>query len=86
MFNLLSLLSIPSLERYLLINIVFKMKFIPKYYKTTPLSLVLKLETVTDKKGNICHVVTTCTGEKENNHYFFSNFSSALDFINSNFG
>lgn len=61
------------------------MKFQPKYYKSTPLSLVLKLETVCDKTGNIYHCVTTCNGEKENEHFFFSKLSSALDFISSNF-
>lgn len=61
------------------------MKFEPKYYKTTPLGMVLKLETVSDKVGNIYHVVTTSQGVNENQHFFFSHLSSALDFINSNF-
>lgn len=62
------------------------MKFKPQYYKTTPLSLVLKLETVADGKGNIRHCVTACEGVKENRHFFFEKFDSALDFIHSNFG
>ena len=61
------------------------MKFKPTYYQTNPLSLVLKLETVSDKRGNIKHCVTTANGVHENEHYLFNHLSSALDFINSNF-
>lgn len=61
------------------------MKFNPQYYKTTPLSLVLKLESVCDKKGNVRHCVTTTQGEKECHHYFFTKFDAALDFIWTNF-
>jgi hypothetical protein len=60
------------------------MKFQPTYYKTNPLSLVVKMETVSDPKGNIRHCVTLCNGEQENEHYFFEHLSSAIDFINSN--
>ena len=62
------------------------MKFIPQYYKTNPLSLVLKLESVTDRKGNVKFAVTLSTGVHENVHYLFEHLSSALDFVNSNFG
>lgn len=61
------------------------MDFKPTYYKTNPLSLVLKLESVTDRKGNIKFAVTLSKGVRENVHYMFQNLSSALDFINSNF-
>ena len=61
------------------------MNFKPVYYKTNPLSLVLKLECVSDRHGNIMYAVTLAQGEKENVHYLFSALSSALDFINSNF-
>lgn len=62
------------------------MNFVPKYYKTNPLSLVLKLESVQDRKGNIKFAVTLAKGEKENVHYLFSKLESAMDFIQSNFG
>lgn len=61
------------------------MDFVPQYYKTHPLSLVLKLESVIDKRGNIKFAVTLAKGEKET-HYLFSRLESALDFIDSNFG
>lgn len=61
------------------------MKFRPQYYKTTPCSLILRLESVVDSLGNMKYCVTTGSGEKDNEHYFFSCLSSALDFINSNF-
>lgn len=64
---------------------IFLMDFKPQYYKTHPLSLVLKLETVTDKRGNIKFAVTLSNGVKENTHYLFEHLGSALDFINSNF-
>ena len=54
-------------------------------WKTTPLSLVLKLESVCDKKGNVMHCVTATTGQKENRHFYFQKFASALDFIWTNF-
>lgn len=56
-----------------------------KIFKTTPLSLVLKLETVCDKCGNILHCVSSCTGVYENSHVFFKHLSSAIDYIESNF-
>ena len=62
------------------------MNFKPQYYKTSPLSLVLKLESVIDRKGNIKFAVTLSKGTNENVHYLFDHLSSALDFINSNFG
>lgn len=62
------------------------MDFVPQYYKTNPLSLVLRLESVTDKRGNIKFAVTLSQGERENVHYLFEHLTSALDFINSNFG
>lgn len=61
------------------------MKFKPQYYKTSPLSLVLRLESVSDKLGNVRYCVTMCNGERENVHYLFNHLSSAIDFINSNF-
>lgn len=62
------------------------MDFKPVYYKTNPLSLILKLESVMDKHGNVKYAVTLAKGEKENIHYLFSKLESAMDFIQSNFG
>lgn len=62
------------------------MDFKPQYYKTTPLSLVLRLESVVNKSGDIMFAVTLAKGDKDNIHYLFKHLSSALDFINSNFG
>lgn len=61
------------------------MDFKPIYYKTNPLSLVLKLESVVDKHGNVRYAVTLAKGTKESVHYLFQNMSSAMDFITSNF-
>lgn len=61
------------------------MDFKPQYYKTHPLSLILRLESVTDRLGNIKYAVTLAKGEHDNVHYLFEKLSSALDFINSNF-
>ena len=61
------------------------MDFRPQYYRTHPLSLVLKLESVIDKYGNVKYAVTLANGVKENTHFLFEKLSSALDFINSNF-
>ena len=61
------------------------MDFKPQYYKTSPLSLVLKLESVSDRHGNIKYAVTLANGVKENTHFLFEKLSSALDFIQSNF-
>lgn len=61
------------------------MDFKPQYYRTHPLSLVLKLESVVDRKGNVKFAVTLSKGEKDNVHYLFEHMASALDFINSNF-
>lgn len=61
------------------------MNFVPQYYKTHPLSMILRLESVIDKRGNMKYCVTMCTGEKENVHYMFSKLESAMDFITSNF-
>lgn len=61
------------------------MDFKPQYYKTNPLSLVLKLESVTDRHGNVMFAVTLAKGTHDNVHYLFEHLSSALDFINSNF-
>lgn len=56
-----------------------------KIFKTSPVSLVLKLETVCDKRGNILHCVSSCSGVHDNNHVFFKHLSSAIDYIDSNF-
>lgn len=61
------------------------MQFKPTYYKTSPLSLVLKLESVMDKQCNIKYCVTCCNGVKENQHFMFEYLSSAIDFVTSNF-
>lgn len=61
------------------------MDFKPQYYKTSPLSLVVKIESVSDKRGNIRFCVSLAKGEKECVHYLFAHLSSAIDFINSNF-
>lgn len=54
-------------------------------FKTTPINLVVKMESVCDKKGNVLHCVTKSNGMHENEKYFFTKFSSALDFIWTNF-
>lgn len=61
------------------------MEFKPRYFKTHPLSLVVKLESVMDNHGNVMFAVTLAKGVKDNVHYLFNHLSSALDFINSNF-
>ena len=61
------------------------MDFVPTYYKTNPLSLVLKLESVTDRYGNIKYAVTLAKGQNESIHYLFEHLTSAMDFIQSNF-
>lgn len=61
------------------------MNFKPQYYKTSPLSLIVKLESVVDKHGNVKFAVTMANGSLENTHYLFSHLSSALDFVQSNF-
>lgn len=61
------------------------MEFKVQYYRTHPLSLVLKLESVMDKRGEIYFAITLSKGANENVHYMFKHLSSALDFINSNF-
>lgn len=61
------------------------MDFKPTYYKTNPLSLILRLESVTDRKGNVKFAVTLSKGAHENVHYLFEKLSSAMDFISSNF-
>lgn len=63
-----------------------RMDFIPQYYKTNPLSLILRLESVADKRGNIKYAVTLAKGDKDNIHYLFTKLESAMDFIQSNFG
>lgn len=61
------------------------MDFEAKYYRTHPLSMILKLESVVDRRGNMFYCVTMASGTKENIHYMFQHLTSALDFINSNF-
>lgn len=61
------------------------MKYQPKYYKVSPLSLIVRLESVADKLGNVYYAVTTSNGSSDNEHYLFKHLSSAVDFINSNF-
>lgn len=61
------------------------MQFEPKFYKTHPLSLVLRLESVVDLKGNVYFAVTLSNGQRDNEHYMFEKMSSALDFIHCNF-
>lgn len=53
--------------------------------KTLNSDLIVKLTTETDIKGNIFHMITCENGVYENEVYYFSKLSSALDFINSNF-
>lgn len=61
------------------------MEWKPVYYKTSPLSHVLTLESVTDRLGDVYFAVTLSQGEHKNVHYMFRHLSSALDFISSNF-
>lgn len=63
---------------------VFIMKFESKVFKTTPLSAILELKSVLDKKGNVFYMVTTFNANKASN-YCFRHLSSAIDFIESNF-
>ena len=53
--------------------------------KTMNSDLIVKLSTETDVRGNIFHMITCENGVYENEVYFFSKLSSAIDFINSNF-
>lgn len=61
------------------------MDFKPTYYKTHPLSLVVRIESVIAKNGSVKYAVTMSKGTKENIHYLFNHLSSAIDFLNSNF-
>lgn len=61
------------------------MNFQPKYYKTHPLSQVLTLESVVDRKGNMMYAVSSSRGVNECKHYLFMHLSSAIDFISTNF-
>lgn len=62
------------------------MNFKPKYYKTHPVSTVLRLESVMDERGNLRYAVTICTSGVKETHFLFEKLCSAIDFIHSNFG
>lgn len=64
----------------------FVMDFKPQYYRSHPLSLIVKLESVYNKHGTLMYAVTLSRGVKDNTHFLFHHLSSAIDFINSNFG
>lgn len=49
------------------------------------MELVVKMESVCDKKGNIKFRVQVANGLKENEFYLFSKLSSAIDFVTNNF-
>lgn len=55
------------------------------HYSLQSLELVVKLESVCDKKGNVKFRVQVANGLKENESYLFSHLSSAIDFITNNF-
>lgn len=61
------------------------MDFVPKYFKTNPLSHVVTIESVSDIRGNVYFAVTLSKGAKNNIHYLFKHLSSAIDFVESNF-
>lgn len=61
------------------------MDFKPQYYQTHPLSLVVKLESVVNRRGDVRFAVTLGRGENETTHYLFEHLSSAIDFVTSNF-
>lgn len=61
------------------------MKFEPKVFKTTPLSAILELKSVLDKKGDVFYMVSCFNGENKQSNYCFKRLSSAIDFIQSNF-
>lgn len=72
-------------DRSLFDLLVHNMDFKPQYYKTTPLSLLMRLESVVDRRGNVRYCVTLAKSGVKETHYLFEYLSSALDFINSNF-
>lgn len=73
------------LEFIIFVQKLHFMDFKPQYYKTHPLSLVVKIESVFDRNGEIRYAVTMSNGTKENIHYLFKHLSSAIDFLESNF-
>lgn len=60
-------------------------KFAASYYNSTLVDTQLSLETRSDKLGNVYHYVTYTDNNDIKQYCRFSNLSSALDFINSNF-
>lgn len=61
------------------------MNYKSQFHKVSSLGVILKLETVQDKLGNIRFMVTSSNGSFENVHYVFTHLSSALDFIENNY-
>lgn len=63
------------------------LKYDAKIYKTHPLSAIVKIESVTDRIGNLFYCVSLCSkcADDYDTHYMFSKLSSAIDFVSSNF-
>lgn len=61
------------------------MKRIPLFYQTEEQVKDLVLSTRSDKMGNILHCVEYLNIDGSKDYAMFKNFSSALDFIQTNF-
>lgn len=61
------------------------MKRIPCLYNSEVKENLLTLTTRVDKVGNVYHYVEYQDNDGSNNYARFSNLSSAIDFISSNF-
>lgn len=61
------------------------MKVQPSYYNSDLVGTQLSLETRSDKLGNIFHYVCYVDNNDVKQYARFTQMSSALDFINSNF-
>lgn len=61
------------------------MKFVPSLYSSEIKEELLTLSTRCDKLGNIYHYVEYQNNDGSPGYARFSNLSSAMDFISSNF-
>lgn len=61
------------------------MNFVPKYYKTHPLSCILSLESVQDNRGDLYYCVTIAVKGEKKSHFMFKQLNSAIDFISTNY-
>lgn len=61
------------------------MKVLPSYYNSDLVGTQLRLETRSDKMGNIYHYVFYVDNNDVQQYARFAHLSSAFDFINCNF-